>query len=91
MAIKITGQSVFMDFEHTAETDKAANKFIKGMLKINRDMTLRENPKPAQQKMPSRTWPGRSAYKIIRPTSWERDKWREANKQYRLSITIERV
>lgn len=91
MAIKITGSSVFMDFEHVTETDKAAEKFIKGMLKINRDLTLRENPKPVQRRIACRTWHGRSKYKVINPKSWERDEWKERNKQYRLTIKIERV
>ncbi len=91
MAIKITGQSVFMDFEHVAETDKAAEKFIKGMLKINRDLTLMENPKPERthaRLRPRYRW---MRFSVDLHQNPKLDTWRAVNKRYRLTIKIERL
>jgi len=89
MAIKITGQSVFMDFEHVAETDKIANKFIKTMMKINRELTLEQNPKPDNTRSRFRSrWKN---WNIGPKQNPKLDTWRTDNKQYRLTISIERI
>lgn len=91
MQIKITGQSVFMEFEHVAKSDRDANKFIKNVTSINRQLTLEANPKPHNAR-PRRT----HHFRWVRGTFSEHNNpqikaWREANRAYRLSITIERL
>lgn len=91
MAIKIIGHSVFMEFEHLAKSDKDANKFIKNVTSINRQLTLEANPKPELTKSrlrPPFRWMSGAGYKRQNP---KLNEWREANKPYRLTITIERV
>jgi hypothetical protein len=89
MKIRIIGKSVFMEFEHIAKNDKEANKFIKNVCSINRQLTLEQNPKPENAR-PRKTARWRS-WAVREKTNPKLDAWREANKQYKLSIQIERV
>lgn len=91
MAIKIIGQSVFMEFEHLAKNDRDANTFIKNVTKINRELTLMENPKPERTRTHKRHRHRWMRGTLSASNNPQLDTWREANKQYRLSITIERV
>ncbi len=76
MRLRIIGKSVFMEFEHEATDDKSANKFIRDMMKINRQCALQANPKPEQTRAC-----------LVR----RYHQWRERNREFKLLIQIERV